>query len=56
MFTYKDIAFDECGSEEEAIASYQETMDAALAAGFDPTKKPFMFTAGTEEEDEEEET
>lgn len=26
-------------------------MDAALAAGFDPTKKPFMFTAGSEEEE-----
>lgn len=53
MYEFEDMDMIGFKSEEHAKAMAAEAMDEALAAGYDPSKKPFTFKDGDKDNEEE---
>jgi len=49
-YEFDDMMVVGVDDEEIARKLADEAMEEALAAGYDPSKKPFMFEMGVEEE------
>lgn len=53
MYEFEDMDMIGFKSEEHAKAMAAEAMKEALAAGYDPSKKPFTFKDGDKDNEEE---